>query len=151
MWRRLIVCPACGGRKAPSVRSFPTLAEPSKEADAPVSIGMTIRQCEKCGVEFPATVSRRKYSLVPEKEVQQITKELAHLRDENKNLEQSLSELARKLNASRRTLAELDAGGELSAMMSKLNVLEEEISYFRSEKRQLEWLFATLAIAAPPK
>jgi hypothetical protein len=143
----LIVCPACGGKRAPSVKSFLTLAEPTKIGGGPLSIGITIRQCEKCGVEFPAVVSRKKYSLVPEKEIQDVVKELSKLKEENRNLERNLSELERKRGEAHKTFEDLTKEGELSVMMKKLNVLEEEVSYFRSEKRQLEWLLSSLGLA----
>jgi predicted RNase H-like nuclease (RuvC/YqgF family) len=143
----LIICPACGGKRAPSVKSFFTLAEPTKIGGGPVSVGITIRRCEKCSVEFPAIMSRRKYSLVPEKEVQDVVRELSKLKEENRNLERNLSELQRTQDETHKRLEDLGKESELSVMMRRLSVLEEEVSYFRSEKRQLEWLLSSLRLA----
>lgn len=144
---RMIACPACGGKRAPSVKSFATLAEAAKVGEAPLSVGITIRQCEKCGVEFPAVMSRKKYSLVPEKEVQQVVKELAKLKEENRNFRRNLSDLEGKRAESNKALENLRQEGELSLMIKKVSVLEEEVSYFKSEKRQLEWLLSNLEFA----
>ena len=101
-------------------------------------------------MDFPAVVSRRKYSLVPEKEIQQLTRELSKLKEENRNLQENLSELARKQAESRNNLLDVRQRGELTIMREKVNVLGDEVSYLRGEKRQLKWLFSTLQLAAPP-
>jgi seryl-tRNA synthetase len=76
-----------------------------------------------------------------------VVKELSKLKEENRNLERNLSELERERGEAHKTFEDLTKEGELREMMKKLNLLEEELSNFRSEKRQLEWLLSSLGIA----
>ncbi len=147
----MIVCPACGSRKVTAVRSFPTLAEPTRSGEAPVSTGIVIRHCDKCRVEFPSVVSRKKCSLVPEKEIQRLNKELVKMQEENKGLREGLNELTRRQAEAHENLIDVRVSGELNLAKGKLGILEEELNYLRGEKRQLEWLFSTLQLTIPPK
>ena len=114
------------------------IVEPSKGERGMTERRVGMYTCEKCGTKFPTVISKQRYLIVAEEQLQSIQDELASVKKGN-------DELGAKVQATvqqQRELADaMDRAAkvhEVKLLQAKLAELEEFVGYLRKEKGELE-------------
>jgi len=94
--------------------------------------------CEKCGTKFPTVISKQRYLIVAEEQLNSIQDELTSIKKGNDELNvkvQSMAQQQRELESSMDRAAKEN---EVKRLRAKLTELEEFVGYLRKEKGELE-------------
>lgn len=136
MVRDLAKCPSCGARSSNVVKSFDVQAEPEDDKQVKY-LPISILQCERCGLEFPRLQGKR-YTLVAKNELDKVLDEAMKLREANTGLERELDNARVKNEELKKSVIEVEQVGMIQVLEERVNVLEDEVSYLRVEKEELE-------------
>jgi hypothetical protein len=145
----LAACPKCGSRRIAPARGFEAVAEPASGSAHTPPVKVSIGQCEKCGVEFPTIVSRKKYLLAPAVELEKVRQAMERLKSENQEMNFTMKEIVTKEEELRSSIDKVRSEGEMKILERRYEVLTENVSYLRSEKERLARLASILSLAAP--
>jgi TolA-binding protein len=131
-------CPKCGNKENMPTRTFSVIVEPTKGER-----GMTERQvgmytCSKCGTKFPTVISRQKYLIVAEEQLNSIQEEIASLKKGNEELQTKIHDMTSQQRELESTLDKTAKQNEVKKLEIKLAELESFVSYLRKEKGELE-------------
>ena len=94
--------------------------------------------CEKCGTKFPTVISRQKYLIVAEEQLNSIQDELASVKKGNDELNTKVQTMAQQQKELEASMDRAAKDNEVRRLQAKLAELEEFVGYLRKEKGELE-------------
>jgi len=105
--------------------------------------GMTERRvgmytCEKCGTKFPTVISRQRYLIVAEEQLESIQDELTSVKKGNEELSARVQEMAQQQKEIEDSMDRTAKENELKLLQAKLADIEEFVGYLRKERGELE-------------
>jgi hypothetical protein len=92
-------------------------------------------QCAKCGMKFPTVISRQRYLLVGEEQLNKIRSDVLGLKKMNQDLEKRINDMTREHEE---TLVRSGKDADVKRLEGKLEALERHVAYLRKEKGELE-------------
>jgi len=136
--RRLPNCPKCGNKESLPTRTFNVIVEPAKGERGMTERRVGMYTCEKCGTKFPTVISRQRYLIVAEEQLQSIQDELASVKKGNEELSTKIQEMAQQQKEIEDSMDRTAKENEVKRLQAKLADIEEFVGYLRKEKGELE-------------
>jgi len=131
-------CPKCGNKEAFPSRTFSVIVEPSKGERGMTERKVGMYTCSKCGTKFPTVISKQKYLIVAEEQLDSIQEELSAMKKGNEGLNNRVKEMAAQQREMEGSMERTAKEKEVKRLQAKLAELEEFVSYLRKEKGELE-------------
>jgi len=131
-------CPKCGNKEAFPSRTFSVIVEPSKGERGMTERKVGMYTCSKCGTKFPTVISKQKYLIVAEEQLDSIQDELSAMKKGNDGLNNRVKEMAAQQREMESSMERTAKEKEVKRLQAKLAELEEFVSYLRKEKGELE-------------
>jgi len=134
----LPVCPSCGTATDTPSKVFTVIVEPSEGERGLTQRKVGMYQCSKCNTKFPIIVSRQKYLVVAEDQLRKIQGDLKDMKATNQGLEQKVNGLMKDQEELQEALKQKEKESQLQQLEIKVSALENQVSYLRKEKGELE-------------
>jgi septal ring factor EnvC (AmiA/AmiB activator) len=119
-------------------RTFNVIVEPAKGERGMTERRVGMYTCEKCGTKFPTVISRQRYLIVAEEQLQSIQDELASVKKGNEELSAKIQEMAQQQKEIEDSMDRTAKENEVKRLQAKLADIEEFVGYLRKEKGELE-------------
>ncbi len=132
------VCPNCGTSADTPTKVFSVIVEPAEGERGLTQRKVGMYQCPKCGSKFPIIISRQKYLMVAEDQLKKIQGDVKDLRKNNEDLERTIEGLKRNQEELQDLLKSREKEFQMKQLEVKLHALENQVSYLRKEKGELE-------------
>ncbi|MDG7027011.1 MAG: hypothetical protein JRN16_01210 [Nitrososphaerota archaeon] len=94
--------------------------------------------CSKCGTKFPTVISKQRYLIVAEEQLQSIQAELIAVKKGNESLASKVADMEQQQRELEASMDRTAKENEVRRMQEKLTDLEEFVQYLRKEKGELE-------------
>ncbi|MDG6949192.1 MAG: hypothetical protein JRM77_04960 [Nitrososphaerota archaeon] len=94
--------------------------------------------CSKCGTKFPTVISKQRYLIVAEEQLQSIQAELIAVKKGNESLASKVADMEQQQRELEASMDRTAKENEVRRMQEKLADLEEFVQYLRKEKGELE-------------
>ena len=94
--------------------------------------------CSKCGTKFPTVISKQRYLIVAEEQLQSIQAELIAVKKGNESLVSKVADMEQQQRELEASMDRTAKENEVRRMQEKLADLEEFVQYLRKEKGELE-------------
>jgi predicted RNase H-like nuclease (RuvC/YqgF family) len=134
----LPVCPSCGTKTETPTKVFSVIVEPKEGERGLTQRKVGMYQCSKCDTKFPIIVSREKYLVIAEDQLKKIQNDVKDLKRTNTDLVQSIDGLKRNQEALHEAIRRTEKESLVKQLEVKLHALENQVSYLRKEKGELE-------------
>jgi predicted RNase H-like nuclease (RuvC/YqgF family) len=131
-------CPKCGNKEVAPTRSFTVIVEPSKGERGMTERRVGMYTCSKCGTKFPTVISRQKYLIVAEEQLNSIQSDLTGVKKENEELTQKVGRMEREQRDLQATVERNAQESDVRRLETKLEQLQSYVSHLRKEKDELE-------------
>jgi septal ring factor EnvC (AmiA/AmiB activator) len=119
-------------------RTFSVIVEPAKGERGMTERRVGMYTCSKCGTKFPTVISRQRYLIVAEEQLNSIQEEIASLKEGNEELQTKVHDMTAQQRELESTLDKTAKENEVRKLEIKLAELESFVSYLRKEKGELE-------------
>ncbi|MDG6974275.1 MAG: hypothetical protein JRM95_05540, partial [Nitrososphaerota archaeon] len=90
--------------------------------------------CSKCGTKFPTVISKQRYLIVAEEQLQSIQAELIAVKKGNESLASKVADMEQQQRELEASMDRTAKENEVRRMQEKLADLEEFVQYLRKEK-----------------
>jgi septal ring factor EnvC (AmiA/AmiB activator) len=131
-------CPKCGNKEVAPTRSFTVIVEPSKGERGMTERRVGMYTCSKCGTKFPTVISRQKYLIVAEEQLNSIQSDLTGVKKENEELTQKVGRMEREQRDLQATVERNAQESDVRRLETKVEQLQSYVSHLRKEKDELE-------------
>ncbi|MDG6916058.1 MAG: hypothetical protein JRM85_00495 [Nitrososphaerota archaeon] len=131
-------CPKCGNKESLPTRTFNVIVEPAKGERGMTERRVGMYTCSRCGTKFPTVISRQRYLIVAEEQLQAVQDELKSLKKGNEGLETRIHEMEKQQRELESSMTKTARENEVTRMKEKLSELEEFVKFLRKEKGELE-------------
>ena len=119
-------------------RTFNVIVEPSKGERGMTERRVGMYTCEKCGTKFPTVISKQRYLIVAEEQLQSIQDELASVKKGNDELNARVQATVQQQRELADAMDRAAKVNEVKLLQAKLAELEDFVGYLRKEKGELE-------------
>jgi glutamyl/glutaminyl-tRNA synthetase len=134
----LPICPKCGNKESLPTRTFNVIVEPVKGERGMTERRVGMYTCSKCGTKFPTVISKQRYLIVAEEQLQSIQAELIAVKKGNESLASKVADMEQQQRELEASMDRTAKENEVRRMQEKLADLEEFVQYLRKEKGELE-------------
>jgi len=114
------------------------IVEPSKGERGMTERRVGMYTCEKCGTKFPTVISKQRYLIVAEEQLQSIQDELASVKKGNDELNARVQATVQQQRELADAMDRAAKVNEVKLLQAKLAELEDFVGYLRKEKGELE-------------
>ena len=132
------ICPKCGNKESLPTRTFNVIVEPVKGERGMTERRVGMYTCSKCGTKFPTVISKQRYLIVAEEQLQSIQAELIAVKKGNESLASKVADMEQQQRELEASMDRTAKENEVRRMQEKLADLEEFVQYLRKEKGELE-------------
>ncbi len=131
-------CPSCGTSVSTPSKVFTVIVEPKEGERGLTQRKVGMYSCEKCGSKFPVIVSRQRYLVVAEEQMNQIKSDIKELKKTKEDLEKKVDAMGKEHAELEKRLDSDKRDAETKLLETKVEALEKHVAYLRKEKGELE-------------
>jgi hypothetical protein len=135
---RLPACPTCKATVTEPDRVYKVTAEPEQGERGIVKRDVGMFRCQRCDTTFPRVLGRIHYLLVPENEHNRMKKEIEDDKKDLKRLDEQLAALRSEKTQREESLAKQIRDGVISSLEGEIRQLEKNVKQLKSDKDKMK-------------
>lgn len=130
-------CPSCKSRADSPEKIYNVVAEPALGEKGGTSVDLGLYSCTRCGRDYTHVISRRRYVLVPEKEVKGLKEEIESLKKTRELLANTIAETRMAIDKELGDLMKSVEKAELDGLKASIAQVEAHVKYLKKERDEL--------------
>ncbi len=139
-----LLCPNCKSGELTKGGMFQTKTEAIDEIPSAV-VAVDMMKCEGCNIQFPAVRGKKKYALVPEKQLSDLLEEKKEQENKNREIVAQVGAMELKQAGLREEIDKSRLAGDIGLLEAKIGSLESDNAALERKREKIEEVVNAIA------